>query len=55
MGMMAIEVEDMAEAVAYLMAKDVDLSWGPRAFENQYARAEISDPNGHRIELRQWF
>jgi len=53
--MMAIEVEDMTKAVAYLKAKGVDLSWGPRVFENQYARAEIRDPNGYRIELRQWF
>lgn len=53
--MMAIEVEDMTKAVAYLKAKDVDVSWGPRVFEDRYARAEIRDPNGYRIELRQWF
>jgi glyoxylase I family protein len=53
--MMAIEVEDMTKAVAYLKAKGVDLSWGPRVFEDRYARAEIRDPNGYRIELRQWF
>jgi hypothetical protein len=55
MDMMAIKVENMAEAVAYLKAKGVDLSCGSRAFEDQYARAEISDPNGYRIKLRRWF
>jgi hypothetical protein len=29
--------------------------WGPRRREGQYARAEIADPNGYHIELRQWF
>jgi glyoxylase I family protein len=53
--MMALEVEDMNEAVTYLKAKGVDTSWGPRVFEDSYARAEIRDPNGYRIELRQWF
>jgi glyoxylase I family protein len=53
--MMALEVEDMNNAVAYLRAKGVEISWGPRVFENRYARAEIRDPNGYRIELRQWF
>jgi glyoxylase I family protein len=53
--MMALEVEDMNEAVEYLKANGVDISWGPRVFENRYARAEIRDPNGYRIELRQWF
>lgn len=53
--MMAIEVEDMDKAVAYLRAKGVEISWGPRVFDNRYARAEIRDPNGYRIELRQWF
>jgi glyoxylase I family protein len=53
--MIALEVEDMNQAVAYLGAKGVDISWGPRVFEDRYARAEIRDPNGYRIELRQWF
>lgn len=53
--MMAIEVDDMDKAVAFLRAKGVEISWGPRVFENRYARAEIRDPNGYRIELRQWF
>jgi glyoxylase I family protein len=53
--MMALEVEDMHQAVTYLRAKGVEISWGPRIFEDRYARAEIRDPNGYRIELRQWF
>jgi len=24
-------------------------------FRDNYARAEIEDPNGYRIELRHWF
>lgn len=52
--MMAIEVEDMNKAVAYLRAKGVEISWGPRVFDDRYARAEIRDPNSYRVELRQW-
>ena len=52
--MMAIEVEDMKEALAYLKTKGVDAVWGP-VFRDTYARAEICDPNGYRIELRHWF
>jgi glyoxylase I family protein len=52
--MMALEVEDMNQAVAYLRTKGVSIVWGPVARE-RFARAEICDPNGFRIELRQWF
>lgn len=52
--MMALEVDDMNEAAAYLKTKGVDIVWGP-VFRENYARAEISDPNGYRIELRHWF
>jgi glyoxylase I family protein len=52
--MMAIEVDDMKEALAYLKTKGVDAVWGPM-FRDTYARAEICDPNGYRIELRHWF
>jgi glyoxylase I family protein len=52
--MMAIEVEDMKQALAYLKTKGVEAVWGPM-FRNTYARAEICDPNGYRIELRHWF
>jgi glyoxylase I family protein len=52
--MIALEVDDMAEAAEFLKGKGVDIVWGPRTGPN-YARAEICDPNGFRIELRQWF
>ena len=52
--MMALEVEDMTEAPAYLNTKGVEAVWGP-TFRDTYARAEICDPNGYRIELRHWF
>jgi glyoxylase I family protein len=52
--MMALEVEDMQQTVAYLQTKGIDIVWGPRVRET-YARAEIQDPNGYHIELRQWF
>ena len=52
--MMALEVDDMKEALAYLKEKGIDPVWGPM-FRDTYARAEISDPNGYRIELRHWF
>jgi glyoxylase I family protein len=52
--MIALEVDDMQSAADYLKTKDVDIVWGPRVRET-YSRAEICDPNGYRIELRQWF
>ncbi len=52
--MMALEVDDMKNALAYLEAKGVTAAWGP-VFRDDYARAEIEDPNGNRIELRHWF
>ena len=52
--MMAIEVDDMNQAAEYLKSNGVDIVWGP-AVRDTYARAEICDPNGFRIELRQWF
>lgn len=52
--MMALEVDDMQDALAYLETKGVRAAWGPVLREN-YARAEIEDPNGYRIELRHWF
>jgi glyoxylase I family protein len=51
--MIAIEVEDMKEALAYLKTKGVEPVWGPN-YRDTYARAEIADPNGYRIELRHW-
>jgi len=52
--MMALEVDDMTETLEYLRTKGIDPVWGPKVRE-QYARAEIRDPNGYHIELRQWF
>ena len=53
--LIALEVEDMKEAVSFLKSKGVDVVWGPLVREGLYARAEITDPNGYHIELRQWF
>ena len=52
--MIALEVDDMDKTAAYLKEKGVDIVWGPMV-RDTYARAEIEDPNGNRIELRQWF
>ena len=52
--MIALEVDDMQETVEYLKTKGIDTVWGPR-FGETYARAEICDPSGNHIELRQWF
>jgi glyoxylase I family protein len=52
--LIALEVEDMTEALTYLKTKGVEPVWGPM-FRDRYARAEIADPNGYHIELRHWF
>jgi len=52
--MMALEVEDMKGALEQLAAKGIQPVWGPKTRE-RYARAEIRDPDGNHIELRQWF
>ena len=52
--MTALEVDDMQQAADYLKQKGIDIVWGPRITET-YVRAEICDPNGFHIELRQWF
>jgi glyoxylase I family protein len=52
--MMALEVEDMQKAIEFLQGRGVRVVWGPKVRET-YARAEIVDPNGYHIELRQWF
>jgi len=52
--MIALEVDDMQKTADYLKEKGVDIVWGP-VFRPTYARAEICDPNGYHIELRQWF
>ena len=52
--LIALEVDDMTAALAHLKSKGVEPVWGPIA-RDRYARAEIADPNGYHIELRQWF
>ena len=52
--MIALEVDDMQKTAEYLKTKGVEIVWGPRVRET-YSRAEICDPNGYRIELREWF
>jgi len=52
--MIALEVDDMQQTADYLKEKGVDIVWGP-VVRPTHARAEICDPNGYRIELRQWF
>jgi glyoxylase I family protein len=53
--MMALEVDDMDETLAYLNEHGIEPTWGPRIQEGWYARAEITDPHGNRIELRHWY
>ena len=51
--MMALEVDDMDRTLAYLKTKGVEPSRPPMAI-GKSKRAEIKDPNGLSIELRQW-
>ena len=51
---LALEVEDMDGALDALKAEGVETAWGPVKRPN-YARAEIRDPDGNPIELRQWY
>ena len=51
---LALEVEDMDSALAMLKEKGVEAAWGPMK-RPDYARAEIRDPDGNPIELRQWY
>ncbi|HBA86669.1 MAG TPA: lactoylglutathione lyase [Geobacter sp.] len=51
--MMALEVEDMDRALEYLQGKGVPATWGPVNLGTS-KRAEIHDPDGLSIELRQW-
>lgn len=53
--LIALEVEDMDKAIELLKSKGVAVVWGPMIHPGQSARAEIADPNGYHIELRQWF
>jgi len=50
---MALEVESMEAATAYLRERGVGVTWGP-ADLGDCIRAEIHDPDGLTIELREW-
>ncbi len=50
---LALEVDDMDAALAHLKARGIEPTWGPLK-RPDYARAEIRDPEGNPIELRQW-
>lgn len=51
----ALRVHDMATAVAALRARGVTIASEPRASVSFHGlRAEIVDPNGVHIELREW-
>lgn len=49
----ALEVNDMAEAVRYLQSKGVTIASEPIDLGGSF-RGEIRDPDGLIIELRQW-
>jgi glyoxylase I family protein len=51
--MIALEVDDMDETVEYLQSKGVAITFGPVTLGTA-KRAEMTDPNGLPIELRQW-
>jgi catechol 2,3-dioxygenase-like lactoylglutathione lyase family enzyme len=51
---LALEVDDMDSALHMLKEKGVEPALGP-VKRPDYARAEIRDPDGNPIELRQWY
>lgn len=51
---LALEVDDMDGALRLLEQKGIAATWGP-VKRRDYARAEIRDPDGNPIELRQWY
>jgi catechol 2,3-dioxygenase-like lactoylglutathione lyase family enzyme len=51
---LALVVDDMDSALGMLKEKGVEAAWGPIK-RPDYARAEIRDPDGNPIELRQWY
>jgi catechol 2,3-dioxygenase-like lactoylglutathione lyase family enzyme len=50
---LALEVDSMQEAVEYLRGKGVELSRNPVDL-GRSIRAELQDPDGLTIELREW-
>lgn len=51
--MMALEVDSMEDALVYLAGKGIEPSAPPHPTGNGF-RAEILDPDGLPIEIRQW-
>ncbi len=51
--LLALEVDDMERTIADLAAKGVPVVWGPVNIGDAI-RAEIRDPDGLPIEMRQW-
>ncbi len=51
---LALEVRDMDATLSALKKKGVEAAWGPMK-RPDYARAEIRDPDGNPIELREWY
>jgi catechol 2,3-dioxygenase-like lactoylglutathione lyase family enzyme len=49
----ALEVEDMGNAVGYLREKGIEMARGPVDLGTS-VRGEIRDPDGLTVELRQW-
>lgn len=50
---MALEVESMEAATTYLRDRGVAVTWGPVDL-GVSIRAEITDPDGLTVELREW-
>jgi glyoxylase I family protein len=50
---MALEVDNMDETIEFLKSKNVPITWGPIDIGDSF-RAEIKNPNGLTIELREW-
>jgi len=51
---LALEVADMDDALKMLERNGIEIAWGP-VRRPDYAPAEIRDPGGNPIELRQWY
>jgi glyoxylase I family protein len=50
---LALEVDSMDKTTAFLKDKGVEIVWGPMDLGGSI-RAEIRDPDGMTIELREW-
>jgi glyoxylase I family protein len=51
---MALEVDSMEESLAFLAQRGIEPSTPPMDVGGGSLRAEITDPDGLPIELRQW-